>query len=86
MTQETIAQRVEQRKRALQAANLERQQLQALDILISGATPQPAPQRIDLIDPTYKVVTIGIGKDNTATLLITQSDLDALDYQLGGKS
>jgi len=83
MTQQTIAEKVRDRKEQLDAANRERAQLQALDILIEGCTPQPAPQRIDLIDPTYKVVTIGIGRDNTATLLVTADDMKALDALLG---
>ena len=86
MTQETITEKVQRRKAALEAANRERAVLQALDIIMSTCTAQPAPRRIDLFDPTYKIVTVGIGKDTVATILVTDDDIKALNHLLGKES
>lgn len=83
MTQQTIAEKVRQRKASLDAANNERAQLQAVDILWNTGQPSPAPKRIDLLDPTYQIVTIGVGRDNTITILATSDDIRALDSILG---
>lgn len=83
MTQETIAEKIRQRKASLDAANTERAQLQAIDILWNTGRPAPAPKRIDLLDPTYQITTIGIGNDNTITLLATPDDIQALNNILG---
>lgn len=86
MTQQTIAEKVRDRKDQLDAANRERAQLQAVDILWNTGEPGPAPQRIDLLDPTYQIVSVGIGKDNTVTILATADDIRALDAMLGKES
>lgn len=85
MTQQTIHEKVRDRKLALSEVNAEHADLQALSILIEHNGTSPAPQRMDLIDPTYQLVTIGIGCDNTATLLVTADDLRALRALLGQK-
>lgn len=83
MTEKTIHERVTEHKAALAAVNRERADLQALSLLIDNNGVQPAPHSIDLIAPDYQIVTVGIGKDHTATILITTSDMRALHHVLG---
>jgi hypothetical protein len=83
MTEQTIHQKIAERKAALESANRKRADLQALSILLENNGIQPAPNRIDLIAADYNVVTVGIGKDHTATILVTTTDLRALRRLLG---
>lgn len=83
MIEKTIAEKVAERKAALDEANKERATLQALDVILTNCEMQPAPHTVNLIDPTYRVVTIGVGKDHTVSLYLTQGDYEALQHLLG---
>ena len=83
MTEQTIQDRIAQRQEALAVARREEQNLLALRTLIDNNGLAPAPNSTRFIDPTYKCVTVGIGRDHTATLYVTQGDLDALKHLLG---
>jgi hypothetical protein len=84
MIEKPIHQKVQEAEQALADANNERATLQALALLVANNGANPAPNRIDLIAPDYKIVTVGIGRDHTATILVTEKDMKALQYLLEG--
>ena len=83
MTEKPINIKIMELEAALDAANLENVHLQALNTLIENNNVYRAPTHIELIAPDFQIVTVGIGKDHTATILITTTDLQALQHLLG---
>ena len=83
MTEKTINTKITELEAALDAANHEHANLQALNTLIKNNRVHLAPTRIELVAPDYKIVSVGIGKDHTATILITTTDLQAMRHILG---
>lgn len=83
MSEETIEDRIARRQAALNAAKREEADLRALATLIDNNGVAPAPRRVDFIAPDYQLVTVGIGRDHTASIYITTTDLRALRRLLG---
>lgn len=82
MTEQTIHDKIEERKRALAEANNERAQLQALSILMDGNEIQDGPAATRFIE-RVKCITVGIGRDHTATIYMFEDDIAAVRRLLG---
>lgn len=82
MTEQTIHEKVAERKRALAEANTERSQLQALSIILDSAEIQDGPNAVRFLE-RVKTLTVGVGKDHTATIYMFEDDIAALRRLLG---
>lgn len=78
----TIHDKIGACQEALDAAKIEKAQLDALALLLSTGEVQDAPNRIDFMMPA-KILTVGIGKDHTATLYLWSDDIEELSKILG---
>ncbi|MEE9311935.1 MAG: hypothetical protein V3V10_05915 [Planctomycetota bacterium] len=82
MTEKTIHEKVADRQRDLAAAKLERSQLAALDLLLDSVEIQDGPNRVSFFEKV-QCLTVGVGKDHTATIYMFKDDIAAVRRLLG---
>lgn len=82
MTEKTIHEKVADRQQGLADAKLERSQLEALGLLLDSVEIQDGPRRVDFI-AKVQCLTVGVGKDHTATIYMFKDDIAAVRRLLG---
>lgn len=82
MSEETIEKRIARRQAALDAANSEKANLQALATLLDNHTAEAGIVNVRFLRPV-KEMTIGIGRDHVARVFMFDDDIAALRHLLG---